>query len=79
MCTIIVLIAYAIRGEEILERENREEAHQTEEEERGTEQVFSHKLQTGSLDSDICESVSQCYVERATLTGREGEVRKWSV
>ena len=66
MCTIIILIAYATRGHKKLERgKSEEEAHQTEEEERGMEQAFSHKLQTGSLVSDLCVSMSQCYVERA--------------
>ena len=67
MCTIIVPVASATRSEEKWEGENREEAHQTEEEERGMEQTFCNKLETGTSKS---ESVSQ---QRAWLTGREGQ------
>ena len=62
MCTIIILPAYATRGEEKLERENREDTHQTEEEERGMKQVLYKMLQIATLDSDIHEWVLQYYV-----------------
>ena len=49
MCAIIVTIAPATSSEGKWEKENRE-AHQTEEEERGTEQAFYNKLQNGSSE-----------------------------
>ena len=50
MCAIIVPVASATRSEGKWEKENREEAHQTEEEKRGTEQAFYNKLQNGSSE-----------------------------
>ena len=62
MCTIIILPAYATRGEEKLERENRDDAHQTEKEKRGMKQVLYNMFQTATSDSDIHEWVLQYYV-----------------
>jgi len=65
MYTIIILTASATRGEEKLERENREDAHQTEEEKRGMKQVLYYMLQTVTSDSGIHESALQHFVGRA--------------
>ena len=62
MCTIIILAASAIRGEEKLERESREDAHQTEEEKRGMKQMLYNTLPTATSDSDIHEWVLRYYV-----------------
>ena len=51
MCTIIILIASATRGEDKLERENREDAHQTEKEKRGKKHVLYNMLPIATSDS----------------------------
>ena len=52
MCTIIILIASATRGEDKLERENREDAHQTEKEKRGKKHVFYNNIMLPTATSD---------------------------
>ena len=51
MCTIIILIASATRGEDKLERKNREDVHQTEKEKRGKKHVLYNMLPTATSDS----------------------------
>ena len=51
ICTTIILTAFATSGEERLERENREDVHQTEEEIRGMKQVLYNMLQTATSHS----------------------------